>query len=71
MESMETMGNHRGSNETRDLLLALGGVALMAFGAGLVMCHPVVKRYLENLGINEIVGGAIPDLERYLKLRSM
>jgi len=71
MESNDRTENHHESNETRDLLLAFGGLGLMAIGAGLVMSHPIVKRYLGQVGVNDMVQGALPDIERYLKLRSM
>jgi hypothetical protein len=59
------------SSETKDMLMALGGVALVVFGAGLIMSHPFVRRYLGSSGLGGMVSAAIPDLERYLKLRSM
>ena len=59
------------SSETKDMLMALGGVALVVFGAGLIMSHPLVRRYLGSSGLGGMVSAAIPDLERYLKLRSM
>jgi hypothetical protein len=59
------------STETRDLLFALGGAALVLFGAGLMMSHPLVRRYVGELGLNNLVSTAVPDVERYLKLRSM
>lgn len=40
------------SDETRDALLALSGVALIAAGAGLVLSHPDARRYLkEAMGV--------------------
>jgi hypothetical protein len=59
------------SNETRDTLFLLGGVALMVFGAGLVITSPTVRRYLGNVNVGGLLHAAVPDLERYLKLRSM
>ena len=40
-------------NDLRDLLLAVGGLALMVVGAGLVASHPMVRRYVGELGLNE------------------
>ena len=45
----------------------------MMFGAGLVMTNPTVRRYLGQAsvgGVGDLVQMALPDLERYLKLRS-
>ena len=58
------------SSESKDMIVALAGVALVVFGAGLIMSHPMVRRYLGNSGLGTIAS-AIPDIERYLKLRSM
>jgi hypothetical protein len=59
------------STELRDLLLALGGAAMVLVGAGLMLSHPMVKRYVGQLGLNDMAQGALPDIERYLKLRAM
>lgn len=60
--------------EVRDTLFLLGGLSLMVFGAGLVMTNSTVRRYLGQAsvgGVGDLVQMALPDLERYLKLRSM
>jgi hypothetical protein len=73
--------NNNEDLETRNTLFVAGGVALMVLGAGLVMAHPRVRQMvLGNLtpllpsleeplraGVNKV----LPDVERYLKLRSM
>jgi hypothetical protein len=59
------------SVELRDLLLALGGAAMVLVGAGLMLSHPVVRRYVGQLKLNDLAQGALPDLDRYLKLRAM
>jgi hypothetical protein len=64
-------GEYQDSTATRDLLIVLGGAALVLFGAGLMMSHPLVRRYLGQLGLNDLAQAAIPDIERYMKLRSM
>ena len=64
-------GSESESNDTRDTLFLLGGVALMVFGAGLVVTSPTVRRYLGNVNLGGLLHAAVPDLERYLKLRSM
>lgn len=55
----------------KDMLYMLGGVALIVFGAGLVLSNPLVRRYLSQIGVGNLAHAAIPDLERYLKLRAM
>jgi len=63
--------NHSNSVTDKDTLFMLSGVAFMVFGAGLILSNPLVRRYLGQIGIGDIVQGALPDLDRYLKLRSM
>lgn len=55
----------------KDTLFMLGGVALIVFGAGLILSNPLVRRYLGQVGVGNLLQGALPDLDRYLKLRSM
>jgi hypothetical protein len=59
------------SNETRDTLFLLGGLSLILFGAGLVMTNPVVRKLLGETNVGGLLQASIPDLERYLKIRSM
>lgn len=61
--------NHSGSD--KDTLYLLSGAALILFGAGLILANPLVRRYLGQLGVGSLVAGALPDLDRYLKLRNM
>jgi hypothetical protein len=58
-------------NETRDTLFLLGGLSLILFGAGLVVTSPAVRKLLGGVRIGGLLQAAIPDLERYMKLRSM
>lgn len=60
-----------GSSEGRDTLYMLGGVALIVFGAGLVLSNPVIRRYMSHLGIGNLASAVMPDVERYFKLRAM
>jgi len=55
----------------RDTLFMLSGIALMVFGAGLILSNPVAQGYLSRLGIGNLTENVLPDLERYLRLRSM
>ena len=58
-------------NETRDTLFLLGGLSLILFGTGLVLTNPMVRRTLGNVKIGGLLQTALPDLERYMRLRSM
>ena len=67
-----TNGNGSDSaNETRDTLFLLGGAAMVVFGAGLILSTPMMRRYLGGAGIGNLVQAAVPDLQRYMKLRAM
>jgi hypothetical protein len=58
-------------NTDRDTLFMLSGIALMVFGAGLILSNPVAQKYLSRLGVSNLAQGALPDIERYLRLRAM
>jgi hypothetical protein len=63
--------DNQDANDTRDTMFLLGGAALVLFGAGLILSTPMVKRALGGAGIGNLIGAAVPDLERYMKLRAM
>ena len=42
------MQNGNGGFSDRDTLFMLSGVALMVFGAGLILSNPIARRYLES-----------------------
>ncbi len=67
MDLIETTSN----GNDKDTLYMLGGVALMVFGAGLILSNPFVRRYMSQLGAGNLAGAAIPDIERYFRLRAM
>jgi len=69
MELVETSTN--GNASDKDTLYMLGGVALIVFGAGLILSNPFVRRYMSQIGVGNLASAAIPDIERYLKLRAM
>ena len=60
-------------DDAKDTLLMMGGVALVIFGAGLILSNPIVRRYMGQAGMGglNLLGAAVPDLEKYLKLRNM
>ncbi|HXP40444.1 MAG TPA: hypothetical protein VN833_09235 [Candidatus Acidoferrales bacterium] len=62
-------GNHGGTD--KETLYMLGGAALILFGTGLILSNPTVRRYLGQLGVGSLLTAALPDLDRYLKLRNM
>jgi hypothetical protein len=63
--------NHNGLGTDKETLYMLGGAALVLFGAGLILSNPLIRRYLGQIGVGNIVGAALPDVDRYLKLRNM
>ena len=69
MELVEAGTN--GIANDKDTLFMLGGVALIVFGAGLILSNPFVRRYMSQMGVGDLVHAAIPDIERYMKLRAM
>jgi hypothetical protein len=68
---MELIEPANGNNSDKETLYMLGGVALIVFGAGLILSNPFVRRYLSQLGVGNLAQAAMPDVERYLKLRAM
>jgi hypothetical protein len=79
---MENNGSN-GSDESKDMLYLVGGLALLVAGAGLIMAHPEIRKQVRG-GISRLlpglaepgnlVGGlstVVPDFERYMKIRSM
>jgi hypothetical protein len=61
-----------GANGTdKETLYMLGGVALVIFGAGLVLSNSTVRRYLGQMGLGDFASAALPDIERYFRLRGM
>lgn len=65
------MENGDESFNDKDTLFMLSGVALVVFGAGLILSNPIARRYLGQFGVGNLAQTAMPDLDRYLKLRSM
>ena len=63
--------NGSSSMTDRDTLFMLSGVALIVFGAGLILSNPLIRRYLGQAGVGSLAQAALPDIDRYLKLRSM
>jgi hypothetical protein len=55
----------------KETLLMLGGVALIMFGVGLVLSNSTVRRYLGQVDVGNLASTALPDLEKYFRLRSI
>lgn len=69
MDLIESTAN--GTENSKDTLYMLGGVALMVFGAGLILSNPTIRRYMSQFGVGNLASTVIPDVERYFKLRAM
>ncbi len=65
----ESTMNGQGSD--KDTLYMLGGVAMIVFGAGLILSNPYIRRYMSQLGVGNLAHAVMPDVERYFKLRAM
>jgi hypothetical protein len=63
--------NTNSNGTDKDTLYMLSGAALILFGAGLILSNPLVRRYLGQMGVGNLVSAALPDVDRYLKLRNM
>jgi hypothetical protein len=72
MNGMELIERSR-DNEARDTMFMLGGMALVLFGAGMILTNPLVRRYMGQAGMNglNLLQAAVPDVERYIRIRNM
>jgi hypothetical protein len=68
MQTIEQNGN---GTTDKDTLYMLGGIALVVFGAGLILSNPTVRKYMGEIGIGGLAQNIVPDVERYFKLRAM
>jgi len=68
-------------SESKDMLYLVGGFALLVAGAGLIMAHPEIRKQV-RAGLDRVIPGlpgkftnslstVVPDVQRYLKIRSM
>jgi hypothetical protein len=69
MHTIEQNGN--GSSTDKETLYMLGGLALVVFGAGLILSNPTIRKYMGEIGIGGLAQNIVPDVERYFKLRAM
>jgi hypothetical protein len=66
-----TNGQGPAADEAKETMLLMGGLALIIFGAGLVISNPAIRKLLGQANMGSLMTAAIPDVERYMKLRSM
>jgi hypothetical protein len=71
MEAELVRREENGRSEQMDTLFMLSGVALIVFGTGLILSNPVVRRYMSQMGLGDVIHNVVPDVERYFRLRSM
>lgn len=67
--------------EPKDIMRLAGGLALITLGAGMILSFPKIRKLLHSsveAATKDSEGnplpaakGVLPDLERYLKIRSM
>lgn len=67
----ELVPSNNGNSSDRDTLFMLSGLALMVFGAGLILSNPSAQRLLSKVGVGNLSERVLPDIERYMRLRSM
>ena len=63
--------NFNDTSNNRDTMFMVGGVALVLLGTGMILSNPAVKKYLGQINPGGLLKAAMPDLDKYLKLRSM
>jgi hypothetical protein len=68
--AMDRLEENNGPSD-KDTFYILGGAALVLLGAGLLLSNQTVRKLLGQVGVGDLLGAAVPDVERYLKLRSM
>lgn len=71
METELVRKEENGRSEHLDTLFMLGGVALIVFGTGMILSNPMVRRYMAQMGLGDVIHNVVPDVERYFRLRSM
>jgi hypothetical protein len=69
MDAIRTTRN--GEAGDNDTLLLFGGAACLLLGAGLILSSSLTRRYLGDVNAGELLQGAVPDVQRYLRLRAM
>jgi hypothetical protein len=70
MDAMIERGQN-GEATDKDTLMLMSGLAFVVFGAGLILSNRSVRRYIGQMEPGGLLQAAVPDVERYLKLRAM
>ena len=70
---MEHAHNGYDAAEARDTMMMMAGVSLVIFGAGLILSNPIVRKLMGQAGVSglNLLSAAVPDIEKYMKLRNM
>jgi hypothetical protein len=71
MDAQLIRDEQNGQATDKETLYLLGGAALVLVGAGLILSNPLVRKYMAQMNIGGLAKELMPDLDRYLKLRSM
>ena len=71
LTELATNHSESGMTSDKDTLYMLSGVALIVFGAGLILSNPLIRRYISQLGLGNVAQTFLPDVERYFRLRAM
>ena len=58
LDMIDSTTNGIGSD--KDTLYMLGGVALIVFGAGLILSNPFIRRYMSQMGLGNLAHAAMP-----------
>ena len=70
MDAMIERGQN-GEATDKDTLMLMSCLAFVVFGAGLILSNRSVRRYIGQMEPGGLLQAAVPDVERYLKLRAM
>jgi hypothetical protein len=67
--------------DPKDIMRLAGGLALITLGAGMILSFPKIRKLLQSGveaaakdsegNVPPAIKGMLPDIERYLKIRSM
>ncbi len=69
---MDVIGTTRdGGISENDTLLLFGGAACLLFGAGLILSSGMTRKFLGDVDAGNLLQAAVPDVQRYLRLRGM
>jgi hypothetical protein len=69
---MDAIGTTRsGEGKDNDTMLLFGGAACLLFGAGLILSSGLTRRFLGDADACSLLQTAVPDVQRYLRLRAM